>query len=395
MRISFVTANLGSGGAERVISLLANQFCLRGHEVEIIFFRDRLVFYELDERVKVVISGEECHSDAMWRKMLWLRKYIKTTKPDVVIPFRVSVYCTTILSLFGSNIPIVASERIDPHIPDSYWTVLRKLLLPFVKHLVVQTSYIKSYYPKFIQKKTSVIPNPVREEAFENPRMDSRVQSSKRKRADSYDNSGHDFCHNSSKQTSLTDLVAPKIQSSKQNRIISVARLAPQKNQKMMIEAFAKVADEFPDWQLVIFGEGPLRSSLELLVKSLQLDGRVLLPGRTEHVIDELRKSKVFCFSSDYEGMSNSMLEAVCVGLPIITTKVSGTEDIITDGENGFIVPVNDEDAMVQSLRVLMADGQLMKEMGERNRQKAHLFSIDGIYAQWEKLIQSVVRDGN
>ena len=145
----------------------------------------------------------------------------------------------------------------------------------------------------------------------------------------------------------------------------------------------------------MIFGGGPLRSSLELLVKSLQLEGRVLLPGRTEHVIDELRKSKVFCFSSDYEGMSNSMLEAVCVGLPIITTKVSGTEDIITDGENGFIVPVNDEDAMMQSLRVLIADEQLMREMGERNRQKAHIFSIDGIYAQWEKLIQSVVRDGN
>ena len=387
MRVSFVTANLGSGGAERVISLLANQFCLRGHEVEIIFFRDRLIFYELDERVKVVISGEECHSDAMWRKMLWLRKYIKTTKPDVVVPFRVSVYCTTILSLFGTNTPIVASERIDPHIPDSYWTVLRKLLLPFVKHLVVQTSYIKSYYPKFIQKKTSVIPNPVREEAFENPRMDSRVQSSKRKRADSYDHSGHDFCHNSSKQTSLTDLVAPKIQSSKQNRIISVARLAPQKNQKMMIEAFAKVADEFPDWQLVIFGEGPLRSSLELLVKSLQLDGRVLLPGRTEHVIEELRKSKFFCLSSDYEGMSNSMLEAVCVGLPVISTKVSGSEDLVNDGVDGFLIDMNDVDGMAEAMGKVMSDGQLMNKMSQINKKKAGLYQLEKITVLWERAL--------
>ena len=388
MKISFVTANLGSGGAERVISLLANQFCLRGYEVEIIFFRDRLIFYELDERVKVVISGEECHSDAMWRKMLWLRKYIKTTKPDVVVPFRVSVYCTTILSLFGSNTPIVASERIDPHIPDSYWTVLRKLLLPFVKHLVVQTSYIKSYYPKFIQKKTSVIPNPVREEAFENPRMDSRVQSSKRKRADSYDHSGHDFCHNSSKQTSLTDLVAPKIQSSKQNRIISVARLAPQKNQKMMIEAFAKIANEFPDWQLVIFGEGPLRSSLELLVKSLQLEGRVLLPGRTEHVIEELRKSKIFCLSSDYEGMSNSMLEAVCVGLPVISTKVSGSEDLVNDGVDGFLIDMNDVDGMAEAMGKVMSDGQLMNKMSQINKEKAGLYQLDKITIMWERALR-------
>lgn len=169
MKLSFVTANLGSGGAERVTSLLANQLCQRGYEVEIVFFRDRLVFYELDERVKIVVIGEQCHSEAMWRKMLWLRKYVKELEPDVVIPFRVSVYCTTILSLLGMSVPIIASERIDPHIPDSYWTCLRKLLLPFVKHLVVQTAYIKSYYPKFIQKKTSVIPNPVRDEVFSLP----------------------------------------------------------------------------------------------------------------------------------------------------------------------------------------------------------------------------------
>ena len=260
-------------------------------------------------------------------------------------------------------------------------------MLPFVKHLVVQTSYIKSYYPKFIQKKTSVIPNPVREEAFENPRMDSRVQSSKRKRADSYDHSGHDFCHNSSKQTSLTDLVAPKIQSSKQNRIISVARLAPQKNQKMMIEAFAKIADEFPDWQLVIFGEGPLRSSLELLVKSLQLEGRVLLPGRTEHVIEELRKSKIFCLSSDYEGMSNSMIEAICVRLPIITTKVSGTEEQITNGENGYVVDKGDSEGLCSKMRELIKDKEKRTLFGEKSIPLAYKFRLDVIVGEWENLM--------
>lgn len=353
MKISFVTANLGSGGAERVISLLANQFCLRGHEVEIIFFRDRLIFYELDERVKVVISGEECHSDAMWRKMLWLRKYIKTTKPDVVVPFRVSVYCTTILSLFGTNTPIVASERIDPHIPDSYWTVLRKLLLPFVKHLVVQTSYIKSYYPKFIQKKTSVIPNPVREEAF---------------------------CQIENGELRIENLV-------KLNRIISVARLAPQKNQKMMIEAFAKVADEFPDWQLVIFGEGPLRAELESLVSSFKLEGRVSLPGRTEHVIEELRKSKIFCLSSDYEGMSNSMIEAICVGLPIVSTKVSGTEELVQDGVNGYLIDNQDVQKMSLSLSEMMGNEQLLKDMGEYNSNLGTNFQLTRITNEWDEIL--------
>ena len=367
-RITFVTANLGSGGAERVISLLANEFDKHGYQVGIVFLKERRVFYPINPNVHLVIADEKCHSSNMLKKIWWFRRYIKRTKPEVVIPFRVSVYTTVLFSLLGVSIPVISSERIDPHIPDPFWNMLRKSLLPFTTHLVVQTNYIKSYYPRFIQKKTSVIYNPVREEVFKNPCMDSRVQSSN---------------------------AASSVESSKQNRIISVARLDPQKNQQMMIRAFAKIANEFPDWQLVIFGEGPLRSSLELIVKSLQLEGRVLLPGRTEHVIDELRKSKIFCFSSDYEGLSNSMIEALCVGLPIITTKVSGTEDIVIDGENGFIVPVNDEDAMGHSLKVLMADMQLMKKMGEQNRQKARLFSIDGIYVQWEKLIQSVVKDGN
>ena len=356
MKISFITANLNSGGAERVISLLANEFDKHGHQVEIIFLKERIVFYPVNPHVQLVVADEKCHSTAMWKKMLWLRRYIKQTKPDVVVPFRVSVYTTTLLSLLGVSVPIIASERIDPHIPDPFWDILRKLLLPFTTHLVVQTSYIKSYYPKFIQKKTSVILNPVKEMPVD------------------FSSAG---------------------KGGKQNRIISVARLAPQKNQKMMISAFARISKEFPDWQLIIYGEGPLREGLQLIIDYLQLSDRVLLPGRTEHVIDELRKSKVFCFSSDYEGLSNSMIEAMCVGLPIVTTNVSGTEDMMIDGENGYVIPVNDEDAMVHALKTLLGNKHLMKEMGERNLQKAQMFSIDRIYSQWENLIQSIVKHEN
>lgn len=357
MKLSFVTANLGSGGAERVTSLLANQFCQKGYDVEIIFFRDRLIFYELDSRIKVVVIEEECHSNAMWRKVLWLRSYVKKTSPDVVIPFRVSVYCTTILSLLGVSVPIVASERIDPRIPDSYWTILRKLLLPFVSHLVVQTNYIKSFYPKFIQKKTTVIPNPVRDEVFH------QIENGK-----------------------LTIDNEEKL-----NRIISVGRLYPQKNQKMMIRAFAKVADAFPDWQLVIYGEGPLRESLELIVESLEMKDRILLPGRTEHVVDELRKSKIFCMSSDYEGMSNSMIEAICTGLPVISTKVSGTEDLVKDGENGLLMEIRDEISLSRRMRSLMEDENMMKKMSYNSYCSGRRFRLETIVEQWEDVINKIV----
>ena len=388
MKIIFLLASLGSGGAERVVSLLANKMCEDGHDVQIICLKFNDVYYHIDESVKVVKAME--HTSNRLIELFWLRHYLQKEKPDVVIPFTEGVYCFTILSLLGTGIPIIASERLDPAAMSLSRKMLKRLLLPYADWLVVQTESIKAYFPKSIQKKTSVIYNPVNDEAFENPRMDSRVQSSKRKRADSYDHSGHDFCHNSSKQTSLTDLVAPKIQSSKQNRIISVARLYPQKNQKMMIEAFAKIADEFPDWQLVIFGEGPLRSSLELLIKSLQLEGRVLLPGRTEQVIDELRKSKIFCLSSDYEGMSNSMIEAMCVGLPIISTKVSGTEELIKDGENGFLVEVGDECSLSDCMSELISSPALMEDISFKNKKLASLFSLNFIIDKWIDLINEV-----
>ena len=358
MKISFITANLGSGGAERVISLLANQFCQKGYDVEIVFFRDRLIFYELDDRVKIIVIGEKCESNVMWRKMIWLRSYVKKERPDVVIPFRVSVYCTTVLSLWGLSIPIVASERIDPRIPDSYWTLLRKLLLPFVKHLVVQTEYIKTYYPKFIQKKTTVIPNPVREEVFSLPQPSLKGRSG----------------------------------GERLNRIISVGRLYPQKNQEMMIRAFAKIADEFPDWQLVIYGEGPLRAELEFQVSSLKLEGRVLLPGRTEHVIEELMKSKIFCMSSDYEGMSNAVVEAFCVGLPIITTKVSGTEEMIIDGKNGFLVEKADIEQMARCFQVTIGSEELREKFSTYNKKMSTRFKTESVVSQWESLLNIVVK---
>lgn len=358
MRTIFLLASLGSGGAERVVSLLANRMCEDGHDIQIVCLKYNDVYYTLHEKIKVVAATY--HASNRMLELFWLRKYIKTEKPDVVIPFTEGVYCFTILSLLGTGIPIIASERLDPAVMSLPRKILKRLLLPYADWLVVQTESIKAYFSKSIQKKTSVIYNPVNDEAIENHRMDSRVQSSN---------------------------AASSVQSSKQNRIISVARLYPQKNQKIMIEAFAKIADEFPDWQLVIFGEGPLRSSLELLVKSLKLDGRVLLPGRTEHVIEELRKSKIFCLSSDYEGMSNSMIEAICVGLPIVSTKVSGTKELVEEKGTGLLVELNDVDSMAIALKKLIGDDSLRKEMCVNGKNAAKLFKLETIIANWYQLI--------
>ena len=349
MRVSFLLASLGSGGAERVVSLLANKMVERGHQVEIICLKFNDVYYQTDSRVKVTLAMEQTKNRLT--EIFWLRKYLKQQNPDVVIPFTEGVYCFTILSLLGTGIPIIASERLDPAAMSKTRKILKRILLPFADWLVVQTQSIKEYFPESIQKKTSIIYNPVNEESL-SPALPSRE--------------------------------------GRLNRIISVGRLYPQKNQAMMIRAFAKVADEFPDWQLVIYGEGPLRAELESLVSSFKLQNRVFLPGRTEHVIEELRKSMIFCMSSDYEGMSNAMIEAICVGLPVATTRVSGTKELIEDGKNGFVVEIGDEKGLSDSLVKLMSDSDLQSEMLMNNRQRANIFKIESVTNQWLQLINKV-----
>ena len=410
MKLLFVAANLGAGGAERVMSLLANQFVKKGYEVEFVFLKKDIRYYPLQQQVTITLANNECGSDSLTKKLLWMRRYIKQQKPDVVFAFRISIYLVTLLSLIGIKVPVIASERIDPNYNSNHEKILQRILLPLTDWFVVQTSAIKAYYPKFIQKKTDIIFNPVSEKVFEV--NDERLMVN-------------------------GDGLAVK-----EKKIISVGRLHHQKNQKMMIEAFARVADDFPEWKLVIYGEGPERAKLEKLIASLNendsylntkvteelmvngdrlmvndeglmvngderlmvngdrlmvndeglmVNERILLPGRSEKVIEEMNKSEIFVFSSDYEGMSNAVVEAFCVGLPIITTKVSGTEDFIKDGENGFLLDIGDTDGMVKAMRMLMSNEVLRRKMGEKNKMEADQFKIEHIFQQWKDVVNKVV----
>lgn len=349
MKVSFIAANLNSGGAERVMSLLANQFIENGYEIEFIFLKKNIHFYPLHQNVKIKVAENECSSESLIKKLLWMRNYIKHYKPDAIFAFRIAIYCVTLLSLLGLKVPVIASERNDPRFYGITWKIIQALLLPLANHFIVQTQQIKDFFPRFIQKKTDIIFNPVTEKVF----------------------------------------LLPNIP--KEKRIISVGRLHSQKNQKMMIEAFARVSEKFPEWSLVIYGEGPEREALESLVERLKVKDKVILPGRSENIIDELNKSEIFAFSSDYEGMSNAVVEAFCVGLPIITTKVSGTEDFIKENKNGFLLEINDVDGMEKAMQKLMSDENLRKMIGDNNRQQANIFKIDLVFQQWENAVKKVV----
>ncbi len=349
MKITFVTSTLTSGGSERVMSILANGLCKNNHQVEILCLNKHLVYYSVDERIKLYFIEEETNGGGLLKKIIWLRKHVKESQPDVVIPFMEAVYCVTLLSLIGLPIPVISSERIDPRKSPFLRNILRCIFLPLTTHLVVQTNDIKSYYPSFIQKKTTIIYNPVEEKMLE------------------------------------------EWHEQKLDRIINVGRLYPQKNQKMLIDAFAEICNEFPSYQLYIFGDGPERPKLEQQITDRNLTDRVFLPGRSSEIAKELAKSRLFCLSSDYEGMSNAVIEALCIGLPVISTDVSGTKELIHT-ENGIVVGINDKKSMVNALKSLLANPQRMNEMSRANRNISHQFKKEEITLQWENLIEKIVR---
>ncbi len=364
MKISFVTSTLTSGGAERVISLLANSFAERGYEVEMIALTSISPdYYSLNPKVKF-IHADKVSKGGLLGELWWFRKHIKKEQPDVVIAFMEAVYEFVLLALLGTKVPVISSERKDPATLGPLRKILRWILLPTATAHVVQTQHIKNYYSKQIQKKTHIIYNPVNERVFET----------------SYDNDDEN------------DNLGLKIKDERLNRIISVGRLYPQKNQKMMIEAFAQISERYPDWKLVIYGEGPERDSLESLVSNLrsQVSSRISLPGRCETVIEEVAKSKVFCLSSDYEGMSNAMIEALCVGTPVISTRVSGTDELIRNGENGLLVDIGDTDGLAQAFEKLLSNQELRTQLGKEGQRLATKFKTDTIVDQWEGLIKKV-----
>ena len=350
MKLTFVTSTLHAGGSERVMSLLANAFAQKGYEVEIVCINKHLVFYPIDEKVKVWFAEDEVKSPSILKKVFWLRNHIKNDRPDVVIAFMLEVYCVTLASLIGVSVPVISSERIDPHFFGRAKGLLRWLLLRRTTHLVVQTVRIKDFYSAKLQSRTTIIPNPVTDKVF-----------------------------------SLTPTL-------KQKRIIAVGRLAYQKNYPMMFRAFAKVHHDFPDWQLVVYGNGPQKDEIRGVIERLGMEGHIILAGKSDHVVEEMNKSSLFVMSSDYEGMSNALLEAVCVGLPVISTDVSGARDLITEGVNGYIVPVGNERALTLALSSMLSSPEKMDEMGRQSKALAPRFREEQIVGQWEELIKKVVR---
>lgn len=356
LKITFCIPSLGSGGAERVVSILANKFSEYGYEVSIIMLSHMLCVYPLSENVD--IECLECDDDGnlpyIKRYPLRLKKIrnaVKKLSPDVVISFMSETNIDVCYALSGMNIPVIVSERNDPAIDPAskIKQLMRKLAYFKPSGFVFQTPDAKAYFSKRIQKKSKIILNP------------------------------------------LAGYLPAPFEEEREKRIVAVGRLNKQKNFPMLIDAFSVFSQKYPEYVLEIYGEGVLEEKLQQYISDKKLNDRVILKGFCKNVHEQTLSAGMFVMSSDFEGMPNALLEAMAIGLPCISTDCpcGGPRMLIEPYENGILVPVNDTKKMTEAM-LYMADHPEQAEKMSKNavyvRERAN---VESISEQWMDIVNS------
>lgn len=362
MKISFISGNLCDGGAQRVISVVASELAERGHDVNIFVFARNEKEYSVSSKVKITAISdnfEDYSKISLFKRIIHIRRFLKKFKPDVAVGFLEGGYGLYLAS-FGLKVKKVASARIDPKIlwkQKGIRAIINRKWFESADAVVLQTNSQMKNVPNKVKERSTVIANPVSKRALNECMQDY---------------------------------------SEKAKSIIMIGRLEKQKNYPMMLDAIQKVKQEIPGVTLNIFGKGTCGNELKALAISKGLDDSVCFKGWTQNAIGDYLNHDIFVLSSNYEGMPNSLMEAMAVGLPCVSTDCeTGPADLITDRENGFLVPVGDSETMAKTLiEVLKMDCSDRVKLGcAAHSTMKDKFGVERITDKWEMLLNGLLEE--
>ncbi len=358
MKIMFILPSLGSGGAERVVSVLSNSFCELNHQIVIVMVANNHVYYDLHSNVKTVclVDQWEKYSSTGMRiikRIQQIRKTINNEKPDIVISFMAETNIDVSLAMLGCHIPLIVSERNDPSIDPSgkFKRVLRNFAYWRPDGFVFQTDGAKHYFSSRIQKKAVIILNPL-----------------------------------------VTKLPKP-FQGERTKKIVSVGRLERQKNYPMLLEAFESLHQEKPDYILEIYGEGQLEKELRETIEKKKLNDCVKLMGFCADVHEKIKDAAMFVMTSDYEGLPNALIEAMALGLPCIATDCpcGGPRTLIENGKNGMLVKINDSDGLFMEMLNVLNNPEY-NEIGNNALSIVSKVDLTTVSEQWINYANCIIR---
>ncbi|MDR1475141.1 MAG: glycosyltransferase family 4 protein [Holosporales bacterium] len=361
MHIALVISSLSSGGAERVLSELANRIVEKENSrVSLITFsaENAKPFYPLSQKIKLIQLNQSKNETFylirlknIIKRVLCLRKMFKKLKLDAIISFVDIANITTLIAATGISVPVIVSERTSPQnykIPRLYQRI-RRLFYPRAVFVLIQTESCKDYFHYLDNIK--IIPNAAMIPACTKKEMSSEVKN-----------------------------------------IVSTGRLHPHKDFDVLINAFKHLSERFPNIKLTIYGEGPERVNLEKLVESLNIQNRVFLPGVVSDIHSILADADLFVFPSRYEGFPNALCEAMAVGLPVIASDCAGNVDVVRDNIDGRFFPVGSIRALTELMTELLNDYEQRKRLSGNAKSICNRFHPDKIFAMWDRLLNEAVR---
>ena len=364
MKLAFLFGTMHRGGAERVIASLANTYCGKGDDISIITLDNTPSGYQLDERVKHIrlnLAGSSKNKvEAIYRNLRiirCLRREILQNKYDAVITFelRLAVFLQYAVP-FGRKFKIIASERANPNVRNlgRLEQMQRDLTLPNVDGFIFQTERVSLCYPEVLRQIGTVIHNGVFPEILPEEPCDFENRSMK------------DIC--------------------------AVGRLDEQKGYDILLQAFSVFRQTHPEHHLHIYGEGGLRKAMEQQIQELELEAAVTLHGSVPNVMYQVVKAGMFVLPSRYEGMPNALMEAMACGLPCVAADCDfGPAELIREGENGLLVPVEDADALAEAMARVADDEAFARKLSRNACDIRTTHSGDRIAQQYYDYITSVI----
>lgn len=353
-KVVFIVPCLRSGGAERVMALLANSLIEKVHNIVFIFTMDDVKKYDLDNRIEIVINNKKRTPIG---QINFIRNYMKKNRDAVFVSFFTYQNIYTLIAKTLLPTRVIVSERNDPSktlYGRKLLEKLRELLYSKAYRVVFQTEEAKQYFSKKIQRKSIIICNPL------SPKLPEVYKGDREK------------------------------------RIVAVARLNKQKNLPMLISGATDFLLKNPDFYLEIYGEGDprdpdMKSDLILLAKKNSIKDQVKFMGFVPNVTEMIRSASIYVSTSNYEGISNSMIEALAMGIPCVCTDcpVGGARMFIKNGINGYLIPVGDERAFGEALFKAHLNKQWQSVCCTEAYKLREKLSIKVIVEEWLKVLNS------
>ena len=359
MKITVVTRNLAAGGAERVIVQLLGEWS-KENTCSLILLNNEKDFYDVSPSVKVIRIGKKSNNPVLDKLFRYreVRKNVVKEKADVVLAMPEEIGIYVIPSMLFTHIPVVVSERNNPWImPNKKITrLLRKVFYPFASGLIFQTKGAASFFSRRIQEKGIILPNPLDISRLPDPYHGERRKI-----------------------------------------IVGAGRLERQKNFSLLIEAFSDFYNKNKDYELHIFGNGSMKQDLTELSDKLLPKGKVKLLGNNPDLLNKIKDCAIFVLSSDYEGVPNVLIEAMSIGMPVISTDCApgGARELISNNENGLLIETNNRTQLALAMDKLAKNKQLAEKFSQNAPKIKFDLASDIVASKWISYLKQIVGNKN